>query len=170
MRDVLDLVAEKSGWGQTTLPPRTGLGIAFYYSHYGHVAEVARVHVAENGQPTVEKLWVAADIGAHIVNPSRAEQVAASGALEGMAHVLGPNQRITIRDGRVEQSNFHDYTPLRMNQAPEVEVHYLRTDHKTTGLGEPTLPPAVPAVCNAIFAATGVRVRSLPVDPALLSI
>jgi isoquinoline 1-oxidoreductase beta subunit len=168
MRDVLDLVAEKSGWGTTELPPRTGMGIAFYYCHYGYVAEVARVHVTDDGQPIVEKMWAAVDVGAHIINPSRAEQVAASGALEGMAHVLGPNQRITIREGRVEQSNFHDYTPLRMNQAPDVEVHFLRTNNPTTGLGEPVLPPAVPAVANAIFAATGVRVRSLPVDTALL--
>jgi isoquinoline 1-oxidoreductase beta subunit len=128
------------------------------------------VHVANDGHPSVEKLWLAVDIGAHIINPSRAEQVAAGGALEGMAHVLGPNQRITIKGGKVEQSNFHDYTPLRMNQAPDVEVHFLRTDYPTTGLGEPTLPPSPPAICNAIFAATGVRVRTLPVDPALLAI
>src|SRR5690606_13894105 len=134
MHDVLDLVAEKSGWGKTALPPRTGLGVAFYYCHYAYVAEVARVHVSETGHPTVEKLWVAVDIGAHIINPSRAEQVAAGGALDGLAHVIGQNQRITIKDGRVEQSNFHDYTPLRMSQAPDVEVHFLRTDNPTTGL------------------------------------
>lgn len=170
MRDVLDLVAEKSGWGRTDLPPRTGMGIAFYYCHYAYVAEVARVRVDDDGYPTVEKMWVAADIGAHIINTSRAEQVAAGGALDGLAHVIGPNQRITIKEGRVVQSNFHDYTPLRLNQAPDVEVHFLRTDNPTTGLGEPTLPPAVPAVANAIFAATGVRVRSLPVDPKLLAV
>jgi isoquinoline 1-oxidoreductase beta subunit len=146
------------------------MGVAFYYSHYAYVAEVARVHVADNGRPGVEKMWAAVDVGAHIVNPSRAEQVVAGGMLEGMAHVLGPRQRITLKDGRVEQGNFQDYTPLRMDQAPEVEVHFLRTAHKTTGLGEPALPPAPPAVCNAIFAATGVRVRSLPVDPALLAV
>jgi isoquinoline 1-oxidoreductase beta subunit len=170
MRDVLELVAERSGWGQTELPPRTGLGLACYYCHYAYVAEVARVHVADDGQPTVEKLWIAVDIGAHIVNPSRAEQVAAGGALDGVAHVIGPRQKITLKSGRVEQSNFHDFTPLRISQAPDVEVHFLRTDNPTTGLGEPTLPPAPPAVCNAIFAATGVRVRSLPVDPAALAI
>jgi len=167
---VLDLVAEKSGWGKTDLPERTGMGIAFYYCHYAYVAEVARVRVDDDGYPTVEKMWLAADIGAHIINTSRAEQVAAAGALDGLAHVIGPNQRITIKNGRVQQSNFHDYTPLRLNQAPDVEVHFLRTDNPTTGLGEPTLPPAVPAVANAIFAATGVRVRSLPVDPKLFAV
>jgi isoquinoline 1-oxidoreductase beta subunit len=170
MRDVLLLVAEKSGWGRKDLPPRTSLGIACYYCHYAYVAEFAQVRVADDGRPTVEKLWIAVDIGAHIVNPSRAEQVAAGGALDGTAHVIGANQRITLKGGRVEQSNFHDFTPLRIDQAPDVEVHFLRTDNQTTGLGEPTLPPAVPAVCNAIFAATGVRVRSLPVDPRLLAV
>jgi isoquinoline 1-oxidoreductase beta subunit len=170
MRDVLELVAEKSAWGREELPPRTGLGLACYYCHYAYVAEVARVRVADDGQPIVEKLWIAVDIGAHIVNPSRAEQVAAGGALDGVAHVIGRRQKITLKNGRVEQSNFHDFTPLRISQTPDVEVHFLRTDNPTTGLGEPTLPPAPPAVCNAIFAATGVRVRSLPVDTAALSI
>jgi isoquinoline 1-oxidoreductase beta subunit len=114
-------------------------------------------------------MWLAVDIGEHIINPTRAEQVAAGGALEGAAHVVAPGQKITLRRGRVMQSNFHDFTPLRMNEAPDVEVHFLRTKNRTTGLGEPTLPPAVPAVCNAIFAATGVRVRSLPADPAMLA-
>jgi isoquinoline 1-oxidoreductase beta subunit len=171
MRDVLELAAEKSGWAsRVELPPRTGLGVAFYYCHYAYVAQVSRVHVSEDGQPRVEKIWLAVDIGSHVINPTRAEQVAASGALEGVAHVIGRTQKITIRDGRVEQSNFHDFTPLRMHETPQVEVHFIRTDNPPTGLGEPTLPPSPPSVCNAIFAATGVRVRSLPVDPAMLAI
>ncbi|MGH8325572.1 MAG: molybdopterin cofactor-binding domain-containing protein, partial [Steroidobacteraceae bacterium] len=163
---VLELVREKSGWGQRKLPARTGMGAAFYYSHMGYVAEVVQVTVAREGTVKLDKAWVAADVGRQIVNPSGAINQLQGAALDGMSQALG--QAITIDRGRVVQTNFDDYTLLRMNQAPPVEVHFNITDNAVTGLGEPGVAPILPALCNAIAAATGVRVRKLPIDPATL--
>jgi len=167
VRGVLTKVAEVSDWSNRhNLPRGTGKGLAFYYCHFGYFAEVVQVTVNANGVPSVDKVWVAGDIGSHIINPTGAINQVQGAALDGIGQAL--NLEITFENGRVVQSNFHDYPLLRMSQAAPVEVHFVKSDASPTGLGEPSLPPAIPALCNAIYAATGKRVRSLPVDPQQL--
>ena len=166
-RGVLQLVAEKAGWDRRQqLPPRTGMGLAFCYSHFGYVAEVIKASVDARGMPRIHRVWAAVDIGRQVINPAGAYNQAQGAILDGLGSAL--HQGLTIKDGAVVDTNFNTFGLLRMREAPPVEVHFRTTDNPPTGLGEPTLAPAMPALTNALFAATGKRIRSLPIDPKLL--
>jgi isoquinoline 1-oxidoreductase beta subunit len=165
-RGVLEKVREVSGWGQGKLPARTGRGVAFYYSHLGYFAEVVEAAVSNDGRVTINKVWAVGDIGSQVINPTAAENMAQGAILDGLGEAL--SQKITIAEGRVLQANFDSFQLLRLSQAPPIEVHFIKTANSPTGLGEPPLPPAIPALCNAIFAATGKRIRTLPIDRATL--
>ena len=157
---VVKLAAEKAGWG-SEMPDGRALGLAFYFSHMGHIAEIADVSVSADKKVKVHKVTVVADVGP-IVNLSGAENQMQGSVVDGLSTMLGLS--VTFENGRVQQSNFDKYPLLRMPATPKVDVHFVDSDFSPTGLGEPALPPLAPAVCNAIFAATGHRVRTLPIS------
>jgi isoquinoline 1-oxidoreductase beta subunit len=134
--------------------------LAFYFSHAGYVAEIADVSVDANKKLTVHTVTVAVDVGP-IVNLSGAENQCEGSVIDGLSTMLGLS--VTHENGRVQQTNFHVYPIMQIAHAPKVDVHFVNSDYEPTGLGEPALPPLAPAVCNAIYTATGHRIRSLPI-------
>ena len=165
MRAVLDKAAAMAGWGRK-LPKRTGLGVAFHFSHLGYFANIIEASVAADGNVKVHKIWVAGDIGRQIVNPAGAMNQVQGNILDALGACLG--HEITFADGAIEQRNFGDVPMLRNEQIPPIEVAFLTPDYPVTGLGEPAYPAVAPALANAIFAATGVRLRKLPLDISAL--
>jgi isoquinoline 1-oxidoreductase subunit beta len=161
---VLSLAAEKAGWGQP-LPARRGRGVSVQFAFGSYLSQVADVEVASDGSVKVHRIVCAVDCGIAI-NPDTVAAQVEGGALFGLAAALYGS--ITLKNGRVEQSNFHDYRPLRINEAPVIETYLVKSAEPPGGLGEAGTSVVTPAVTNAIFAATGKRIRTLPIDPQQL--
>jgi isoquinoline 1-oxidoreductase beta subunit len=160
-RDVIEKVVQTSNWMQKPQQASRAKGFAFYFSHRGYFAEVVEASVTE-GEVVVHKVWVAGDVGSQIVNPMGAENQVRGAVIDGLAQALA-GQEIEFVDGVVQQSNFHDFRLARISTTPQIDIAWVESDNPPTGLGEPSLPPVIPALTNAIFAATGTRIRSLPV-------
>jgi isoquinoline 1-oxidoreductase beta subunit len=162
---VLKAAARQAGWGKP-LPTGHFRGIAVAESFGSYVAQVAEVSVGKDGTPRVHRVVAAVDCG-QTVNPLTIERQVESAIVFGLSAAL--YGQISYKDGVVEQGNFHNYPVLRMSEMPKVEVHILKSKEAPGGMGEPGTPPIAPAVCNAIFAATGVRVRELPIKTEALA-
>ncbi|WP_378951207.1 molybdopterin cofactor-binding domain-containing protein [Mesorhizobium sp. ANAO-SY3R2] len=161
---VLDLAAEKAGWGEA-MPKGRGRGVALQFVFGSYLAQVAEVEVVKDGSVRVHRVVCAADIGT-AVNPDTVQAQIQSGIMFGTTAAL--YGEITLKNGRVEQANFDTYQMLRINEAPAIEVHVVQSEEPPGGLGEAGTSLIVPAIANAIFAATGKRLRKMPVDPEML--
>ena len=153
-------VAENAGWGRQ-MPAGRALGLSFFFSHASHVAEIADVSVDSKENVVVHKVWVVADVGA-VINLSGAEGQCQGSVIDALSTMA--RQKIDIKAGVVQQTNYDGYPLLRMKQHPEIDVMFLPSEYPPTGMGEPALPPLAGAVCNAIFTITGKRIRSLPIS------
>jgi isoquinoline 1-oxidoreductase beta subunit len=163
---VLDLAAAKSSWS-SPLGARRGRGIALIEGWGTTMAQVAEVAVARDGTVRMERVVCAVHAGI-IVNPDTVRAQIEGGIIFGLSAAL--YGEITLRNGRVEQGNFDTYRPLRIDEAPAIEVHIVQSNDEPGGMGEPGTAAIAPALANAVFAATGVRLRKLPIDPEALAI
>jgi isoquinoline 1-oxidoreductase subunit beta len=161
---VLDLAADKAGWGQP-LPERVGRGVSVQFAFRNYMAQVAEVEVSKDGAVRVRRVVCAVDCGT-VINPDTVRAQIQGAIMFGITAAL--HGEITLKNGRVEQSNFDTYQILRINEAPAVEAHIVPSSEPPGGMGEPGTSAIVPAVINAIFAATGKRLRKLPIESAAL--
>ncbi|MDQ2989826.1 MAG: molybdopterin-dependent oxidoreductase, partial [Pseudomonadota bacterium] len=165
---VLNLVAEKSGWSQPLKPiagRRVGRGVSAQFAFGTYMAQVAEVSVGADGEVRVHRVVCALDCG-QVVNPDTVVAQMEGGVVFGLTAALW--SQVTFDKGRVQQSNFGDYRMMRINEAPVVEVHIVASSDEPGGIGEPGTAAIAPALANAVFAATGKRIRKLPIDPAAL--
>jgi len=160
MRAVLDLAADRAGWG-TALPAGGGRGVSLQFAFGSYLAQVAEVSAGAQGQPRVERVVCAMDCG-QVVNPDGVRAQLEGGVTFGLSAALG--NEITIANGRVQQNNFNDFPSLRISAAPRVEVHLVASGESPGGVGETGTSCVAAALCNAIYAASGKRVRTLPVS------
>lgn len=158
LRNVIERVAQESGWG-TPLPEGHARGIAAHYSFVTYVAQVVEVSVDDDGRIRVHRVDCVCDCG-QVVNPDRVRAQMEGGVIFGLSLAL--HGEITVADGAVQQGNFHDYAILRVNETPDIHVHLVESRAIPTGVGEPGVPPLAPALANAVYAATGTRLRELP--------
>ncbi len=166
LRDVTRKVMEMANWGQPVAEGRA-LGFGYYWSHQGYFAEVVEASLSERNQVQVHNVWVAGDVGRHIINPYGALNQVEGSVIDGLGQAM--QLAVEIEGGAVKQSNFHNYQLPRMPMTPQIHVDWVKSDHSPTGLGEPALPPVIPALTNALHALTGKRVRSLPIDTSLFA-
>lgn len=166
LRAVTRKATEMAGWGEPVADGHA-LGFGYYYSHQGYFAEVVEASLNERGQVVVHNVWVAGDVGHTIINPTGALNQVQGSIIDGIGQALA--LAVEIEGGAAKQSNFHNYQLPRMPVTPAIHVEWVSSDNAPTGLGEPALPPVIPALANALFALTGKRVRDLPIDTRLFA-
>src|SRR5690606_1165460 len=163
---VIEKALAMSNW-DAGAPSGRGKGLGFYWSHLGYFAEVVEAGVSDSGAVQVHNVWAAGDVGSPIINPHGALNQVQGSIIDGLGQAM--SLAVNIKDGAVEQANFHNYQIPRMPATPDIQVEWVLTDNPPTGLGEPALPPVIPALTNALFAATGKRIRTLPIDRKLFA-
>ncbi|HLV07997.1 MAG TPA: molybdopterin cofactor-binding domain-containing protein [Croceibacterium sp.] len=164
-KGVIEKAMQMSNWSGGT-PDGRAKGFGFYYSHLGYFAEVVEASLGSRGEIEVHNVWAAGDVGSHIINPFGALNQVEGSIIDGLGQAVG--LAVEIENGGAKPSNFHQYQIPRMPATPRIHVEFVKSDNPPTGMGEPALPPVIPALTNALFKLTGKRIRKLPIDTSQL--